>query len=234
MLPISPLPPDDASWDAIIQKFTKQVTGLPGNLVRPRWQTISPRMPEPNVNWVAIGYTMERTDPNPSIVHNYNLNGKQCDVLIRHERITALASFYGPNSSALAKLFRDQLYFPQNAALLLQYDAGVNSIGNLSTVPELRNQQWVKRYDFSFTLSRKLVREYLTYDLLYASFYGVSEDPGNVLQGNVPANYVPSQFLLGVDNFFFQGDGLQINGFLYQADTIVVDGYPFQVSIASS
>jgi hypothetical protein len=233
LLPTSAPPPDDATWDAIIQTFTKQVTGLPGNLVRPRWQPIAPRMPEPNVNWVAVGYINENVDPNPAIVHQ-NINGVQSDVLIRHERITARASFYGPNAQQYAKLFRDQLYFPQNIAILSQYNAGMTTMGDISTVPELRNQQWVKRYDFTFTLSRQIIRQYLTYDLLYASFYGVAEDPGQVIQGEVPANYVPSQFLFGVDNFFFQGDGLQVNGFLYNSDTVTVDGYSFQCNIASS
>lgn len=233
LLPTSAPPPDDAAWDAIIQTFTKQVTGLPGSLVRPRWQPIAPRMPEPTVNWVAIGYTNENTDPNPYIGH-ISVNGCERDVLIRHERVTARASFYGPNAQQYAKLFRDQLYFPQNADILRQYNAGVTGIGDISTVPELRNQQWVKRYDFLFTLSRQIIRDYLTYDLLYATFYGISEDPGNVFQGNVPANYVPSQFLFGVDGYYFQGDGLQVNGFLYQSDTVVIDGFPFECTIASS
>src|SRR4051812_9766277 len=36
----------DAALDALLQQMVAGITGLPGNMVRPRWQPVTPKQPE--------------------------------------------------------------------------------------------------------------------------------------------------------------------------------------------
>src|SRR5450830_286484 len=85
-------PVDDAALDAVLQGFVAGVTGLPGSLVRPRWQPTVPKQPPLDANWCAIGVTDTDPDAVPTILHNGAGNG--VDNLYRNEVITVLASFY--------------------------------------------------------------------------------------------------------------------------------------------
>ncbi|WP_217284496.1 phage neck terminator protein [Pseudomonas nitroreducens] len=65
----APTPADEALED-ILQPMVVGITGLPGKMVRPRWQPGNPKQPEPNVNWCAIGVMHTKQDANPAIEHD--------------------------------------------------------------------------------------------------------------------------------------------------------------------
>jgi hypothetical protein len=142
------------------------LTGLPGNMVRPRWQPTVPKQPDPSVNWCAIGVTNSDPDANPTIVHSPT--GEGSDMLLRHEVLTVLASFYGPNASANAAQARDGLFISQNHAMLTAYSMGLVSVGPKRPAPELVNQQWVRRFDFEIFIRRQIVRTYNVLNILSA------------------------------------------------------------------
>ena len=61
----------------------------------------------------------------------------------------------------MAARFREGIFVEQNADVLRR-DAGLSLLdaGTIFNLPELINNQWVRRYDITVTLSRKNTRTY--------------------------------------------------------------------------
>jgi hypothetical protein len=165
---IQALPPDDAALDAIFQQLVSDVTGLAGNLVRPRWQPSVPKQPEPGVNWCAIGITEVTQDDGPWLVYDEPSNTEQ---YWDHELVNVLASFYGPNSQQYARLLRAGLNIPQNTEELLPNAIRYIDCGPVRKVPELINLQWVLREDIALQFRRKVVMVYGVQDILIAEIH---------------------------------------------------------------
>lgn len=173
--PTATSPPlEDADLDAVFQQMIVGLTGLPGNLVRPRWQPTVPKQPEASTNWCAVGVTNFEPDANPVMTHNPAGDGS--DTFQRHEILTVLASFYGPSASANASLARDGIYVSQNNAMLGTYSMGLVNVGPKRAAPELVNQQWIRRYDFEMRVRRQIVRTYNVLNILSADAT-VESDP---------------------------------------------------------
>jgi hypothetical protein len=155
---ISPVAPSsalfDAALDAVLQQLVVGVTGLPGAMVRPRWQTVVPKHPEPGTDWCAIGITtIDRTDYP---VETHDGAGTGSDIQQAWEEFTVLASFYGPNGMANASLLRRGVYVPQNRETLQAVGIDVVEAGSATPAPDLVNQQWIRRFDLSVRLRRKV------------------------------------------------------------------------------
>lgn len=169
----SPAPAEDAALDAILQQLIVNLTGLPGNMVRPRWQETPPQEPCLTDNWAAIGVTTISPDGyTPSITHSAS-----GDTLTRHEKIEVLASFYGPSGQMNAAMARDGIFIDQNMEALKALGFGFVDVGPIRSVPELTNQRWRRRYDFTLTLRRKVVRVYPVLDLASAELVINSDAP---------------------------------------------------------
>lgn len=168
----SPAPADDAALDAVFQTLVTQVTGMPGSVIRPRWQAIPPQEPTPNENWCAIGVISIEPDFSPNITHS-----SSSDTLKRHERIELLASFYGPNGQSNATIARDGIAIPQNMEALNLLGFGLIDIGTVRSVPELINQKWRRRYDLSMSFRRQVIRVYPVLDLASAELVITSDTP---------------------------------------------------------
>lgn len=158
--PSSPLPPEDNALDDIIQAIVVGVTGLPGTLVRPRWQPVPPPQPEATADWCAIGVIEE--DPQTlraMITHDGADNGGLgSDTLQVNDQIEILASFYGPNARSFALLLRNGLMVPQNReAMELENLRLYDMPSPARFVPETVNQITVRRVDVSFRLVRTTV-----------------------------------------------------------------------------
>ncbi|BEL79896.1 hypothetical protein SM12BL3_12030 [Serratia marcescens] len=95
-------------------------------------------------------------DANPAFA---NQTGESAE-LWRHETIECFSSFYGPHSQRIATTFRDGLTLSQNNDQLIAVGLSLGSIGDIIPFPELINNQWVRRYDITVRLRRKVVREY--------------------------------------------------------------------------
>lgn len=178
LVPTAPSPPlEDAALDAVFQQMIVGLTGLPGSMVRPRWQATVPKQPDPSVNWCAIGITNSEPEANPVITHNPAGNGS--DTFLRNEVLTVLASFYGPNASANAAQARDGVFMPQNNDMLTANLMGLVDVGPKRPAPELVNQQWVRRFDFEIRIRRQIVRTYNVLTILSASGT-VDSDPRTI------------------------------------------------------
>lgn len=158
---------DDAALDAVFQALIVGLTGLDGALVRPRWQPVAPKMPEPSVNWVAIGVKDDAMDDNPSIQHIPTASGGSGkDELSRQEQIEVLATFYGPNAKGICKQVRDGMYIDQNREVIKTYGIVFVECRNIVAVPDLMNEQWVKRYDMPMIFRRTIIRDYAIENIL--------------------------------------------------------------------
>lgn len=160
-------PPDeDDVLDDLIHDMIAGVTALPPNLVRPRWQPTVPKQPDPCVNWCAFGIPDQLPDASPAIQHDGTGDG--CDTYIRHEEVSVACTFYGPAAKGYAQRLADGLAIPQNREALGSNDMAFVGVSEIRAAPDLVNQQWVRRYDMTVTLRRKITRTYAVLNLASA------------------------------------------------------------------
>lgn len=159
---LSPVAPSsaqfDAALDAVIQQVVVGITGIAGSLVRPRWQPVVPKQPEPSVDWCAIGVSGIEPADYPAESHIGTGNGS--DTQQAWEGLGVLASFYGPNAMANASLLKRGLYVAQNREPLQAAGIDVVDAGTITAAPDLVSQQWIRRYDLPIRLRRKVETTY--------------------------------------------------------------------------
>lgn len=171
--PVAESPPlEDSALDALFQGAVSAVSGISGEYVRPRWQPVMPKQPEPGTDWAAIGITEVSSDDGPVLQHVGSNVGQVGEVgrddYIRHESITLLCTFYGPNGQRNATRARDGVHIPQNLDTLKANGVGFIESGPVRSVPELYNQQWIRRYDLELFFRRKVYRAYPILNILTA------------------------------------------------------------------
>ena len=155
ILPDGGVVPNDQDLEDIFQAFIKGVTGLSGQMVRPRFQEKPPPVPAIGVDWVAFGVKSQRSDDGPYFdQHDENA------ISIRHEVIDIFLSFYGTHGQHFAKLFTDGTAVPQNIDQLKPHKIKFVGVGEVLTVPDLINEQYVHRFDVNATFRRKTERIY--------------------------------------------------------------------------
>jgi len=172
-------PLEDSDLDSIFQVLIVGLTGLPGNMVRPRWQPSPPKQPEATANWCALGVTVIDIDSNPAVVHNPAGNGS--DTQYQHEKIEILCSFYGPLGQRYAAMFRDGLKVSQTAEYFRSNLMGIVGMDRIISAPELFNQTWFRRYDMKFSVNRQVVRTYAVLNIVSAPFSINANNAGNGL-----------------------------------------------------
>lgn len=172
----TPAPIEDAALDAALQVAVAGITGISGSLVRPRWQPGSPKQPEPGVNWCAIGVTTITPDAGPFIRHVGTGSGN--DNYARHEELELACSFYGPAAGTNAALLRDGLGIPQNLETLSAAGLAFIDCSDAVAMPELFNQQWIKRVDLTVTFRRQVQRTFAIRNILSADPILISDEIG--------------------------------------------------------
>ncbi len=156
LTPTSDAPDYDEALEDLLHQWMSNVSALPARLVRPRWQKEQPALLPVDTNWCAFGIIGWPIDNSPAFTHQTD-EGAQ---LWRHETFECMASFYGPAGMRFASRFRDGITLPQNNAELNTMNLSLGDYTGLTSFPELINQQWVRRYDMTVRLRRKVVREY--------------------------------------------------------------------------
>lgn len=159
-------PLEDAALNAVFQQAVSGITGITGDLIRPRWQPGNPRQPEPDTDWCAIGVTATRRDDGPAIIHDGTGDGS--DAYIRHEDIDVLATFYGPNCQRNAATLQDGLQIPQNLEALFIQGFSFVEARDARRAPEFFNQQWINRFDVTIRFRRRIDRTYAVLNILSA------------------------------------------------------------------
>lgn len=147
-------PLEDDALDAVFQVLIVGITGLPGSMVRPRWQPVVPKQPEPSIDWCAFGIV--DVTPDDNAVNDIAFTGQY----ERHEDIELLVTFYGPNRNGFAQLLRDGLAVAQNREALKINLINFVSSAKMRSVPELVNLQWIRRSDLPLYFRRKIERTF--------------------------------------------------------------------------
>lgn len=132
-----------ADVEDALQAAVAGITGLPGNLVRPRWQPEPPRQPKAEVTWCAIGALEYAATSHV----RHDSEGDGYDVIVTHADVSAMASFYGPDADGAAFRLRDGLLVAQNRAALRKQGLAVVEIGTVSRRPEPSGTRWLERLD---------------------------------------------------------------------------------------
>ncbi|WP_283149011.1 phage neck terminator protein [Silvimonas soli] len=167
LAPVAASPPEtDKDLDTILQAMVTGISGLPGNLVRPRWQPTVPKQPEPTTNWCAIGIQRQVLVDMPYIAHDGTGNGQ--DNFMRYEEIDLLCSFYGPQGMQYASAVRDGIYIPQNSEAIKQHNMAFIGASDIIPAPDFVNQQWIRRFDMTIRLRRQITRTYQVLNILSA------------------------------------------------------------------
>lgn len=145
-----------------IQEWIVGITGLPGDMVRPSYQSEPPNSPDAGVVWAAFRIGATDADTFPYVSHGGVGDGDAH--LQMHERMELLASFYdlgsGGEADKFAMLLRDGSAIEQNALQLRPAAMALVAVGNLTTVPVLLKQRWLYRVDLPMRLARQVNRTY--------------------------------------------------------------------------
>jgi len=174
----------DTALDAEFQKVVAAISGLSGALVRPRWQPGNPQHPEPATTWCSIGVTTITPDAGPYIGHP--ALPADTGAMQRHEDIELEVTCYGPAGQQLAARIRDGLHFPEYLEALQLFGVVFVGVGGITSVPELYNQQWIKRYDFTAEFRRQVRRTYTTLSIESSEVVIKTDSIGNETIAVIP------------------------------------------------
>ena len=152
------------SLDNFMQFVISGITGVPPDLVRPRWQPEPPNLPSIGTSWVATGVT--RTTPlgYPAFTELSTPTGLGSNKYSDKEEFDVLSSCYGPNADALAIRIRNGFMTDQNRECLQLMNIGLINTSGRQRVPTLVQGRFLERIDITVTFRRE-VREY--YPVLY-------------------------------------------------------------------
>jgi hypothetical protein len=168
----SPAPLEGQALINFFQEWIVGLTGLPGKMVRPRWQPEPPNIPTEGTDWLAFGITNRTADTfavelHPPLGPDYNQ-------IRRHEVLDILVSIYGPNADNYAHLLREGMALAQNREPLSLNSMGLVGSGSVQTVPELVKDKWFYRVDMPFSIRRQILREFRVLSL--ASAHGTVDN----------------------------------------------------------
>jgi hypothetical protein len=167
---VLPDPLEDDALDDFMGDVVGAITGLDRNtLVRPRWQAEPPNLPAFGTNWVAVGVPERTRDTYPVIQHDpAAAAGEGADILIRHEQLKLLCSFYGPNCQANAGFLADGLMIAQNREAMGLAGFALREVGEPTKAPDMIKNKWTPRCDLAVWISREIRREYPILNLISA------------------------------------------------------------------
>ena len=143
----------DRDLDLIFGDWVSQVTGLPRNLCRRRWQESAPTQPPRDTDWCAVSVT--QVDPDQNVCAGFVGN----DYTVRlHETISVLFSFYGLNATQNAMTLRVGLAIDYNRGLLTNNGLVFLRSSPPVRVPAIINQLTLMRTDITMQFRRQEMR----------------------------------------------------------------------------
>jgi hypothetical protein len=157
LAPDTPGPDYDDALEDLFQATIVGITGIPGNLVRPRWQPEAPNTPGFDVDWIAFGLQVIDRQWNSYQVFDSDLNAY---TVSGTEVLHCNVSFYGPHLTEKRRRWEDGLQVDQNLAPL--HAQGIKYIDMLDPValPALFKNRWRERMDMKAVFHRWATRIY--------------------------------------------------------------------------
>lgn len=153
---ISPPIPGNLTLTRFIQTVLVGISGLPGPMVRPKWQIEPPKQPNICVNWMSFG--IENANPDANGYLSTDNNGVTTSQ--RHEELEISCDLYGPEALEIYGILRDGFQLPQNRFALEQANMGFINILSARRIPDLINERFVNRRVTTINLRREIQRLY--------------------------------------------------------------------------
>lgn len=148
-----------------IQTVFVGISGLPGPLVRPKWQPEPPKQPDILTNWIAIGIDVVSPDANGYLWAN-------AEDQVYYQRMELLeigCSIYGPQALEIYGVIRDGFQIPSNLYALRSAFMGFVEVSPARKIPDLINERFINRVQASVFLRREIQRDYPILTLVSAS-----------------------------------------------------------------
>lgn len=186
--PVGPGPAQDRALFEVLQPAFAGISGLPGNLVRPRWQPEPQLIPPAATCWMALGITDREADTFPWL--GLFPNDAGIYQMQRHETFYVLTSIYDLGYSGeadqVAAELRDGLMIPQNGEQLAASGIYVVSDADITVAPTLFKQRWMYRTDLRVKFRRQITRDYSVLPLDSVTVELVTDDgqPPRLLNEN--------------------------------------------------
>lgn len=140
--------------DDVLHDVIAGITGIAGNLIRPRWQPEPPNQPDLNTDWVAFG--INNTEEDIFAFTREDANGLGTSIVERDEKLYYLISFYGPDSTINEKQFSAAIQLAQNRDALTAQNIGFVEMQKPVVLPALLKEKWVRRIDATLVLRRRV------------------------------------------------------------------------------
>jgi hypothetical protein len=149
-------PLDDDDLEDIMHDAIVGLTGITGDLVRPRWQPEPAQQPAFSANWVAFGITRWTPD-----TYSYQRQDDDFNHVVERDILLyVLHSFYGPKSMGLCNRFRDSFDIAQNRDQLVAAGIELVEVQEALNIPALLKAVWVKRVDVVVVYRRRTSRTF--------------------------------------------------------------------------
>jgi hypothetical protein len=161
---------NDVALAVFLQALVVGVTGLPGPLVRPRWQPEPPAEPDFGTNWASVGPSGEIDRDHFSASIHQSADGVSSTTEVSNRVIPVLCSFYGPLAATNFELLANGLKVPQNREMIQL--AGFNLVAGVTgptPVPIQQKNRWTYRVDGSFRIRQQQAYTYQVFDLVAAT-----------------------------------------------------------------
>lgn len=163
---------NDEMLRVFLQGVVVGTTGLPGNMVRPRWQAEPPNIPAFGVDWASVGVMSRKRDVNAYITHRSIFDGQGnntgSDFIHRTEVLDVLCSFYGPNCEQNSELMAMGLEAGQNREVMQLAGYGLVSVDDAVMMADLVHERWLTRIDLPFQVRRAQLYQYPVLNLVGA------------------------------------------------------------------
>lgn len=148
----------------LFQRVIVGITGLAGELVRPKYQTDPPTWPGFDVDWCAYSVYVE-----PTLFNAYKaLSDDGVYTIQGTETLNVTVSFYGPNYQHTERAWRDGMQLAQNRDELVAVGIQFEQFADPVTVPLLLKERWVKHIDIRGTFHRWASRIFAVRTLQWA------------------------------------------------------------------
>ena len=142
-----PFTTDNGLYDDALEDFYHDVlvglTGLPNNLVRPKFIQEPSQQPGFEVNWMT--FSLLQTSADSQHYEGHAPDDEGTTTIERDRIITARHTFYGPNMTQYAERLRTMLSLSQNRDQLIGAGFGWISTGDLIPLPALIKERWVHK-----------------------------------------------------------------------------------------
>jgi hypothetical protein len=179
---------NDIALAIFLQNIVVGIVGLPGPMVRPRWQTEPPNIPDFGTNWAAIGPGPRKREPFSAIVHAAS-GDTSSSTVVRNRTMDILCSFYGPAAETNSELLAMGLEIPQNRdAMVLQGFNIIGGAGDSTIVPAMIKGRWQYRVDIGFTIRQQQKYTYSVLDVLSAQGTLIASGDGQTITEHISAN----------------------------------------------